>query len=74
MKRVLAVVSIILLCGCAVASIKITEADGRIKEATSASLLKDISGGKVDLINETFNVKGSTVDLETLLKLLQVTQ
>lgn len=66
--------AILAVSGCAVASIKVTEVDGRVKEASTVSFFKDIAGGNVDLQNETFNVNGSKVDLETLLRLLQVAQ
>jgi len=74
MKQTIAVLAILVLCGCAVASIKITEADGKVKEASTVSFFKDIAGGNVDLLKETFAVKGSTVDLKTLLEILQAAQ
>jgi len=71
MRKSLAIAAILILTGCAVASIKITSPNGHVKEASTVSFFKDIAGGQVNLADETFNVNGSKVDIEVLLKILQ---
>ena len=71
MKKLIAILIVFLISGCAFGSVSI-KPDGT-KEATSASLFLDMKSIQGDFVNQTFKVKGSenSLDLQTLLTILQ---
>ena len=73
MKKLLAILTVLILSGCAASNVAITLPDGTKKEASSMSLFLDMKSIKGDFQKETFQVQGSTnsLDLQTILNILQ---
>jgi hypothetical protein len=66
MKKIIAVAAILMLCGCAMGSVKQTLPNGTVNEASYGSLFKNIGTFEGDLAKGKVSVTGSDTNIDAL--------